>query len=483
MPKINVFLNSLRTHLSSIGINGFLVLRIIVRTHILRINGFLVLRINEPIKLTSQDDPTILDEFSLSLIGKILNPKKQNVEKLLHKIPSHWGLADRITANDLGNGKFLLNFTTEEDMQSVLRHGPFHFYFCMVVLVRWEPIVHDDYPWIIPFWVRLIGIPLHLWTDRNLCNIGSRLGHVDKVEHTEGRMLIEVDTRRPLKFSRKAESPEGDEVTLEIKYEMLFKHCSTCGMLTHEKEYCPSLEVQNRIQPQTERQDVFTRVQLLLDQRHNQSISHQNNGMQPHYGNEISHGRYKQSRSSRYDSSDRKYDEESNYRHSHSDRIMRRRDDHSRGNRYGGSRVGSGPYDQKPALTWRQKSLREQKGYRMEPPITSRDIVPYERSTGTGSDGKQSSEAIRSPKAPLTRRLELQDGVEDKQIIGALSDMEIADQHDGEMIECDVRDDNLLGQELTEMESSGSRQASLKIGRSDDKVSRSRRNAFDIVSG
>nr|VDD44970.1 unnamed protein product [Brassica oleracea] len=67
---------------------------------------------DEPIKLTSQDDPKIFDEFSLSLIGKILNPKKQNVEKLLQKMPSHWVLANRITANDLGNGNFLLNFTT-----------------------------------------------------------------------------------------------------------------------------------------------------------------------------------------------------------------------------------------------------------------------------------------------------------------------------------------------------------------------------------
>ncbi|KAF3561053.1 hypothetical protein DY000_02014906 [Brassica cretica] len=295
-------------------------------------------------------------------------------------------------------------------------------------------------------------------------------------------MLIQVDTRRPLKFSRKAESPEGGEVTLEIKYEMLFKHCSTCGMLTHEKEYCPLLDVKNRIQPQTERHGVFTRVQVPLDQRHNQSISHQNNGTQPRYGNEISHGRFNQSRGSRYGSSDRKYDEESNYRRSHSDRIMRRRDNHSRSNRYGGSRAGTGSYDRKPALTWRQKSLGDQKEYRVEPPITSRDIVPYEHSAGTGSDGKQGSEAMRSPEAPVTRRLasiivtpsrvdilieenvtkrvkeatralsfpalidqELQEGVEDKQIIGALSDMEIADPHDGEMMECDVRDDDLLG--------------------------------------
>ena len=115
-----------------------------------------------PIILMDQDDSLIVSEFSLSFIGKVLNLKKQNVEKLLQKMPSQWGMEDRITANDLGNGKFLLNFTSEEDLSSVLRQGPFHFNFCMFVLVRWEPIVHDDYPWIVPFKVQVIGLPLHL---------------------------------------------------------------------------------------------------------------------------------------------------------------------------------------------------------------------------------------------------------------------------------------------------------------------------------
>ncbi|KAL0656762.1 hypothetical protein Bca4012_077346 [Brassica carinata] len=409
-------------------------------THIADIKGKGILYEDddEPIKLSSQNDPTILDEFSLSLIGKILNPKKQNVEKLLQKMPSHWGLADRITANDLGNGKFLFNFTTEEDLQSVLCQGPFHFNFCMVVLVR--------------------------------C---SRLGHIDKVEHTEGRMLIDVDTRRPLKFTRKAESPEGDEVTLEIKYEMLFKDCSTYGMLTHEKEYCPSLEV--RKQPKIERQDVFARVQVPSDQRNNQPKP------QPRYRVELSHDRYNPSRSSRYDS-DRKL-EESNYRNSHSDQIIRRRDDHSRSNRYGGSRVGTGPYDRKPALTWRQKSLGEKTGYRGELATHSRESVPYEQPVVLRSDGK--TDEKRSPVITVTRRLastivtpSRADHPMEENIIGALSDMEIADQHDGEMMDCDVRNDDLLGLELTEMEDSSSRRASLKeAGRSADKSTRSKRQS------
>ncbi|KAJ4910362.1 Uncharacterized protein Rs2_04983 [Raphanus sativus] len=80
------------------------------------------------------------------------------------------------------------------------------------------------------------------------------------MELTEGRMLIEVDTRKPLKFSRKVEY-EGDEVTIEIKYEYLFKHCTLCGMLTHEKGYCPTTDIKNRIQIPETRPGVFSRVQ------------------------------------------------------------------------------------------------------------------------------------------------------------------------------------------------------------------------------
>lgn len=88
---------------------------------------------DEPVKLINRDDSFVIKEFGLTLIGKILNPKKQNVEKLLQTMPSQWGLAERITANDLGNGKFLFNFTNEEDLNYIMAKGPFHFNFCMFV--------------------------------------------------------------------------------------------------------------------------------------------------------------------------------------------------------------------------------------------------------------------------------------------------------------------------------------------------------------
>lgn len=156
-----------------------------------------------PIQLVEEDDAHTIREFRMSLIGKVLNPKKQNVVKLIQFMPTQWKMEDHITANDLGNGKFLFNFSSEEDLQEVLRQGHFHYNFCMFVLVRWKPIVYDDYPWIIPFWVEITGIPLHLWTVKNLKNIGGKLDHVDMMELSAGRLLIDVDSRKPLVFLRK----------------------------------------------------------------------------------------------------------------------------------------------------------------------------------------------------------------------------------------------------------------------------------------
>uniref|UniRef100_A0A0D3BU07 DUF4283 domain-containing protein n=1 Tax=Brassica oleracea var. oleracea TaxID=109376 RepID=A0A0D3BU07_BRAOL len=381
---------------------------------------------------------------------------KQNVEKLLQTMPAQWGLAERITANDLGNGKFLFNFSSVEDLNYVMAKGPFHYNFCMFVLVCWEPIVHDDYPLIIPFWVQLIGFSLHLWTDTNLKNIGHRIGHVDTIELTEGRMLIDVDSRRPLKFSRKVEY-EGDEVTIEITYDKLFKHCTTCGMLSHEKGYCPSIEV---IQPSLERSDVFTRMQLPArqgardiqgsDRNHHQSSlmkremysrnSHEYE-IRPDLRNRLRESKNNISRSWGKDRSDR----------SLSDRIIRRKDESGRSDMYGGRRAhselnGSGAADKK------------------------NEIVPYEQFLGAGpqeplnfgndlssSEGKKedtpgtrnlASAVVTPSRLRSTENVMVRSRVDDiadgriltfspqakgpmdDQIIGALSDMDLVDQHD-----------------------------------------------------
>ncbi|CAN7030020.1 unnamed protein product, partial [Brassica oleracea var. botrytis] len=471
---------------------------------------------DEPIKLVDRESSFVIKEFHMTLIGKILNPKKQNVEKLLQKMPSQWGLSERITANDIGNGKFLFNFMNEEDLNFVLRQGPFHFNFCMFVLVRWEPIVHDDYPWIVPFWVQLVGFPLHLWTDGNLRNIGGRIGHVDTLELTEGRMLIDIDSRKPLKFSRKVEY-KGDEVTLAIKYDKLFKHCTTCGMLSHEKDYCPTTDVRSWIQPM-ERRDVFSRVQAAQEQmarhhlgRHAQATSHHSSHNSMERDRSLAHNSNNQTPryNDRYHNNGNNADDSGNQRESrglqsrtdnrwhgnngrsgHADRIIRRRDELSRGSRYGGSRSGLGPCDRPQATRWRAKPrpTDKDKGWtdKGKDDEAARENVSYGQSSrglalvihnpenkeSSGPQGtKKIASAIVTPSRldrPMEDNVTVRNKGEtralafspsggqdpttsDDQIIGALSDMELVEQSNDSMEEETERDD-LLGVELMEME-------------------------------
>lgn len=48
---------------------------------------------------------------------------------------------------------------------------------------------------------------------------------------------MDIDTQKPLKFSRKIKAKDG-EISIHLNYELLFKHCSYCGIMTHEIGHC-----------------------------------------------------------------------------------------------------------------------------------------------------------------------------------------------------------------------------------------------------
>ncbi|KAH0904073.1 hypothetical protein HID58_043576 [Brassica napus] len=116
----------------------------------------------------------------------------------------------------------------------------------------------------------VIGIPLHLWTVTNLKRIGGKLGHIDTMELAAGRLLVDVDTRKPLIFTKKIQSPGGDEVSIQFTYDRLFKHCSYCGFLTHEAANCTKKMEDQR--QQAKEAGVFSRVQLPFEPQNRQSL-------------------------------------------------------------------------------------------------------------------------------------------------------------------------------------------------------------------
>ncbi|KAF2561447.1 hypothetical protein F2Q70_00017136 [Brassica cretica] len=273
-------------------------------------------------------------------------------------------------------------------------------------------------------------------------------------------------------------------------------------MLTHEKEYCPSLH----------RQGVFARVQIQEQRPQQQLVKKELRNTATLLQGMVAAENNKASRfnSSRYDNGRRHYDLEDSreaYK-GHADRIIRRRDEPSRRMRYGGSRVGAGPYDRHKGATWRE--IKHQPRHDKEVPRNreeraSADLLdgsyghqarrvssspgvsgkvypssshvcksPDQKSLGatvvtrqiasaivTPSRGDHSLDGIvtkrlkGTPRSPAFDTLTEQDpktAREDDQVIEALNDMDITDQIDGGLMDCEMQNDDLMGLELAEME-------------------------------
>lgn len=141
----------------------------------------------------------------------------------------------------MGKGLFKFQFDSESDLVSVLANRPYHFAKWMVILQRWEPTVSPSFPSLIPFWIKVEGIPAHLWTEETIRSIGEYIGHFERSDINSTlsvRMRVHVNGRLPLIKSSVIEYPNGDEVTASLVYEKLEKHCSHCYRLDHELKDC-----------------------------------------------------------------------------------------------------------------------------------------------------------------------------------------------------------------------------------------------------
>lgn len=128
------------------------------------------------------DNSDLIKGYSRTLIGRCMNPKKQDIKSLLYMLPRIWNMEERVAGADLGLGRYQFDFDEEEDILEVLKMESYHFDYWMVSLIRWEPIVDPNYPSDIVFWVKLMGIPLHFWADLTFRSIGRALGTVREVD-------------------------------------------------------------------------------------------------------------------------------------------------------------------------------------------------------------------------------------------------------------------------------------------------------------
>lgn len=190
------------------------------------------------------DNTAFIKGYSRTLIGRCMNPSKQDVKLLLTMFPKIWKVEDRVAGADLGLGRFQFDFDQEEDIEQVLKMQLFHFDYWMLSLVRWQPREERNYPYKITFWVRVLGVPLQLWANQTFEIIGGAIGRVIEVDIDYGRVKVVVDGYKSLVFEtevdfRGGEHYDGDELQISLRYEKLFGYCRNCFSLCHDINKCP----------------------------------------------------------------------------------------------------------------------------------------------------------------------------------------------------------------------------------------------------
>lgn len=73
------------------------------------------------------DTSDLIEENSLTLMGRFTNPTKQRLWSFFPFISNRWNLRGRAIGADLGKGCFQFRFDYEEDLQKVLDNRPYHF--------------------------------------------------------------------------------------------------------------------------------------------------------------------------------------------------------------------------------------------------------------------------------------------------------------------------------------------------------------------
>lgn len=192
------------------------------------------------VRVSEPDNPAALRNHSLTITGRVTNPSTQKVWSLIPFFTDHWKCDIPPVGSDLGLGMFQFQFELESDLQTVLEKRPYHYARWMVILQRWEPTTSPDFPSMIPFWIKIQGIPIHLWSEEVAQQIGKDIGTFEAAEITQQtlRMRVHVNGRLPIIKSSIVEYSNGDEVAATLHYEKLERHCAKCCRLDHEVRDC-----------------------------------------------------------------------------------------------------------------------------------------------------------------------------------------------------------------------------------------------------
>lgn len=202
---------------------------------------------NEAFTLEGDVDESV-NRYELCLVGRLMTEKNVNVRAMKSKIADVWRPAMGLNIKDMENGLFLFQFYRKEDMQWVLKGGPWSFDNAMLALEKVEAGENpaNIKPWFINIWIQLYNLPVGYMLEAVGKQLGNCFGEYMEYDAKNNssiwreymRVRIKIDARKPLKRRKKITKKDGKVFVVDCKYERLGEFCFTCGLVNHTDRFC-----------------------------------------------------------------------------------------------------------------------------------------------------------------------------------------------------------------------------------------------------
>ncbi|XP_058734308.1 uncharacterized protein LOC131606039 [Vicia villosa] len=141
-------------------------------------------------------------------------------------------------------GYFIVRFKNYDDMEKITAQGPYFIFGKPIFLKPWSPDfeITEDVLRVLPLWITLPNLPLHLWGKSSISKISSAVGKpittdeciAKKLRISYARELVEVDITQKPRDTIWIKDHVGKKFEQKIEYEWRPRYCYSCLRAGHD---------------------------------------------------------------------------------------------------------------------------------------------------------------------------------------------------------------------------------------------------------
>ncbi|XP_074298245.1 uncharacterized protein LOC141629082 [Silene latifolia] len=180
-------------------------------------------------------------------MGTVLGGRMQ-IQQLEAYAKKYWTNAASPVIQYYRKGWFSFRFSAEEDMNTVLKGGPWNMGPHTLILKRWSPTFSQEMESIttVPIWILFPNLDPFLWSSSTLSKLASKIGKplfadlptTCKAKLSFARVMVETDIAEPLPDELLFSTPYHEISSQRVTYEWMPYYCENCKKLGHTKDHC-----------------------------------------------------------------------------------------------------------------------------------------------------------------------------------------------------------------------------------------------------